>query len=216
MNKRYIGLFVFVLTVALLFVLGSLVMAQSDSQPDLTAADSNVALVAPNGDDSNPSGPAEVAIPTQYRPQSDTAAEATAASNGTATVYFTPQDENTSTTILFLYNTGNVAANVSLKAYRLDGSEYISTAILVPAGGLVRIAGDDVETTSASWQDVVVVNFTTFSAYAKMELPAGVKAEGYVVWNGGNTYDPLQSVPTLPLRFSGDPLTVFIPSLTNE
>lgn len=215
MNKRYIGLFVFVLSVVLLFVLGSLVKAQSDSQPDQTAADSNTALVSRNGDDSNPSGPAEVAIPAQYQPQSSAEAT-TAASNGTTSVYFTPQDENTSTTVLFLYNTSNTAANVNLRAFRLDGSEYISTAIAVPAGGLVRIAGDDVETTSASWQDVAVVNFTTFSAYAKMELPAGVKAEGYVVWNGGNTYDPLQSVPTLPLRFSSDPLTVFIPSLTNE
>lgn len=216
MNKRYVGLFVFVFSVILLFILGSFAMAQSDSQPDQPTADSNTLMVESLGDDSNPSGPAQVTIPNQYQPQSDTAAEATAASSGTTTVYFTPQDENTSTTILFLYNTSNVAANVNLKAFRLDGSEHISTAILVPARSLVRIAGDDVETTSASWQDVAVVNFTTFSAYATMQLPAGVKAEGYVVWNGGNTYDPLQSVPTLPLRFSSDPLTVFIPSLTNE
>lgn len=35
--------------------------------------------------------------------------------------------------------------------------------------------------------------------------------EGYVVWNDAATYDPYQGAPTLPLRFSLDPLTVFMP-----
>jgi hypothetical protein len=57
------------------------------------------------------------------------------------------------------------------------------------------------------------VNFTTFSAYAKMTLPAGVKADGYVAWDLTGTYDPLTSTQTLPLRFSTDPASVFLPAV---
>jgi hypothetical protein len=52
--------------------------------------------------------------------------------------------------------------------------------------------------------------------YAKMTLPPGVHAEAYVVWNGGIEYDPLQIVPTLPIRFSTDPPTVFLPMVENQ
>jgi hypothetical protein len=41
---------------------------------------------------------------------------AEAATNAT-TVYFTPQDENTSTTVLFLYNTNAVTSTVHLNTY---------------------------------------------------------------------------------------------------
>ena len=57
------------------------------------------------------------------------------------------------------------------------------------------------------------MNFTTFSAYAKMTVPAGVKADGYVAWDTVGFYDPLSNTLTLPLRFSTDPASVFLPSI---
>lgn len=168
---------------------------------------------AGGGTDSNPIGTPEVVIPEMYRPAQASAASATAGS--VATVYFTPQDENTSTTVLFLYNTNPTTATVGLQSYYINGSLTISTSVAVPPLGLTRICADSVSTVSASWANVVLVNFTTFSAYAKMTLPAGVKADGYVAWDLTGTYDPLTNTQTLPLRFSTDPASVFLPSLQN-
>ena len=60
------------------------------------------------------------------------------------------------------------------------------------------------------------VNFTASSAYAEMDLPLGVKADGFVVWNCGTSWDPEAENETLPLRFSTDPATVFLPSVLGE
>jgi hypothetical protein len=155
-----------------------------------------------------------VVIPVKYQP--DTAELQAAAGANTTTIYFTPQDENTSVTILFLYNTNNVTATVGIQTFRLNGTTYIDTSVNVPPNSLVRIAADSVSTVSSSWQDAILVNFTTSSTYAQMTMPPGVKAEGYVAWNGGSTYDPLDPVPVLPLRFSTDPATIFLPNINRE
>ncbi len=163
------------------------------------------------GDDSNPIGKPEVVIPAAYRPSA--AAAAQAQTEPVTTVYFTPQDENTSTTVLFLYNTNPATATVGLQSFYINGSLTISTSVAIPPLGLVRICADSVSTVSASWANTVLVNFTTFSAYAKMTVPMGVKADGYVAWNITGVYDPLSNTQTLPLRFSTDPATVFIPTV---
>jgi hypothetical protein len=79
----------------------------------------------------------------------------------------------------------------------------------------VRICADTVNTVSASWANYVLANFTTFSAYAKMTVPTGVHADGYVAWDIAGFYDPLSNTVTLPLRFSTDPATVFLPTVQN-
>ncbi len=116
-------------------------------------------------------------------------------------VFFTPQDENTSATVLFLVNTSAVDVVVPIQTFYTNGSLTINTTVPVPAHGLVRICSDTVSTVSASWASTVLINFTTFSAYGKIGLPPGVLVEGYVVWNTSGTYDPLTSLQTLPLRF---------------
>lgn len=121
-----------------------------------------------------------------------------------STVTFTPQDENTSTTVLFLYNTTTTAATVTLQTWYISGSLTISTAIPVPALSLVRVCGDAVSTISASWAGATIVNFTTFSAYARMSVPAGVLYDGYVAWNPTGSYDPMVATRTLPLDFASD------------
>ena len=208
MNRRLV-LISAAIIFALALVFASLALAQSgtDSQPEggpvLAGAE-----VAPGNSDSNPTGAPEVFIPKVYQPS---AADLATAAGQVAEVYFTPQDENTSTTVLFLYSTSATTQTVGLQTFSVSGSPHISTTIAVPAHGLVRLCADTVSTIAASWADAVLVNFTTQSAYAKMSLPEGVKADGYVVWNNASTYDPLQVAPTLPLRFSVDPPSVFLP-----
>jgi hypothetical protein len=156
-----------------------------------------------------------VIIPERYQPPSNTSASA-GGNTQVATIYFTPQDENTSTTVLFVYNTGNDDALVRLRTYTSAGYGHLDETVAVPAGELVRICGDEVSTTSSAWDDAVVISFSNASAYGRLDLPAGVKAEGYVVWNGTLTYDPRAAVPVLPLRFSTDPATVFMPLVQRD
>lgn len=210
--KKQISLVIVAVMLTVALILGSLALAQegTDSlpEPDASPLEQGPTL---SDDDSNPAGGPEVFIPEAYR-----ARAGTAQSQDTDTLYFTPQDENTSTTILFLYNTSSVTATVGLQTYRLDGTRHISTSVSIAPAGLVRIAGDTVSSTSSTWQDVALINFTTFSTYARMTMPAGVKAEAYVVWNNSSTYDPLQVAPTLPIRFSTDPAAVFLPTVSQE
>ncbi len=214
-RRMLLGVVIVVCALGLLLWIPALVCGVADSQSGGTTAVYAQQGTDPSGSDSNPVGPAEVVIPEQYQPGLDARGSAAAASS-VATVYFTPQDQNTSTTVLFLYNTSGVAAEVGLTAYGNTGSVQINTTVLVPAGHLVRICADTVDTISGSWQDAILVNFRDHSAYAKMTLPAGVKAEGYVAWNGESPYDPLDSMQTLPLRFSTDPAAVFLPLIERE
>ena len=147
------------------------------------------------GSDSQPSGTAATGSAAPR------AREAVASASAIAnTLYFTPQDENTNTTLLFLYNTTASPDTALLDTYYLNGSVTISTAIGVPANGLVRICTDNVSTVSSSFTGATLVNFTTFSAYARLRLPAGLRASAYVAWDTTGIFDPLQSVEVMPLR----------------
>jgi hypothetical protein len=120
-------------------------------------------------------------------------------------VRFNVQDEDTNTTVLFLYNTSNASATVPIRGLTHMGNPVLDTTIEVPAHELVRICADPVVSPSSTWTcDVVHVDFGPFSASAQMTLPPGVKADGYVVWNGGAYYDPLMVADTLGLRFSSE------------
>jgi hypothetical protein len=180
------------------------ILAFSPANLNLTAAQTST--------DSFPIGAPEVVIPERFRP--DAAAAATSA--GAAEVYFTPQDENTSATVLFVYNTSSVSATVNLQTYSVEGTTYLTTSFTVGPYDLVCICSDTLESYTGSWADTLLVNFTTSSAYAKMSLPAGVKADGYVVWNNATTYNYFVPAPTLPLRFSSDPATVLLPTILKE
>jgi hypothetical protein len=164
----------------------------------LLVASLNVHAAPPaGGDDSNP-GPITQPVAPAIGPQAPRPIPPVVTD-----VYFTPQDENTSTTVIFLYNTTAVAATVPIKTYYTNGALTIDTSVVVPANGLVRICSDTVSTVSASWAGAILINFTTFSAYGKISLPAGVNVEGYVAWNGtGGTYDPLVPTYVLPLNFT--------------
>ncbi len=207
MRHRLLLLSIGASIVMLALALSPLVFAQGSSG---TQSAESVTSSTQN-DDSNPGGKPEVLIPAAYRPSAADIAQAQTTPE--TTVYFTPQDENTSTTVLFLYNTNPATATVGLQTFYINGSLTISTSVAVPPLGLVRICADTVSTVSASWANYVLVNFTTFSAYAKMTVPTGVKADGYVAWDVTGVYDPLSNTLTLPLRFSTDPDSVFLPTV---
>lgn len=146
---------------------------------------------------------AEVLLPQESQSPSIAAC---AEPNGTGeTVYFTPQDEDTSCTVLVLHNTADTPASVGLQTFTLSGTLRINTTIDVPARSLVRICTDPVSTTAPGWANTMLINFMTYSVYGKLTLPAGVKVDGYVVWNFADTYDPTKEALTLGLRFSREP-----------
>ena len=198
--------------------LGLLSLALTRPTLKASAASSPQQVDILNGlSDSNPTGPFQVIIPAEYQVNGQNSPEAVQVVVPTpeqyTTVYFTPQDENTNTTILNVYNTNGYTSTVNLKTYYINGSLSISTSFKVPPKNLLRISGDTVTTISASWSKAILINFTTFSAYAEMKVPMGVKVDGYIAGDGKGVYDPLVITNTLPLRFSTDPYTVFIPTL---
>jgi len=206
MKKHLRTLSVVLVVLVLALALGSWVVAQG-SDPD-----SPVGAAALDTSDTDPGAEPEVVIPEKYQPS----AEALAAPRPVPTtpVYFTPQDMNNSCTVIFLYNTSDSAATVRIQAWRTSGVEFLDTNVVVPANGMVRICSD---ATTTNWADTVLVNFKAFSAYARMLLPAGVKAEAYVAWNGTGDYNPdAQGVAVLPIRFSTDPESVFLPAVHSD
>jgi len=154
--------------------------------------------IAQTQDDSNKDAKPEVVLPQALATENR---EDLPFPSEKQVVFFTPQDENTSCTVIFLYNRTRKDVNVKIVTFTTNGSKYIDTAIPVPAKDLVRIVSDDVSTVAGSWNAPVLVNFRTSSAYGKMILPKGVSAEAYVAWNGANAFDPLAEVQTLPIRF---------------
>ena len=127
-------------------------------------------------------------------------------------VYFTPMDENTSATILFVYNTSDTSNVFNITAYYSNGSKTLSVNIPVAAHALVRICSDTVSTISASWTNYVLVNFTTFSVYGTLTLPKGFHANGYIAWDSSGVYDPLMTnVPVMNLTFTSNKPRKIVP-----
>src|SRR5438128_2068550 len=105
MQKRFalVSLMVVMLVLALTLVARVVAQGGTDSQPDGKPVQPAPTAPSTAGPDSNPTGAPEVIIPAPY--QSSLPGAPGAAAGTVTTVYFTPQDENTSTTELFLYNT---------------------------------------------------------------------------------------------------------------
>jgi hypothetical protein len=169
---------------------------------------------APNSDN-DPAARPEVVIPEMYRVASPGSTEA--ASGTAATVWFTPEDTNDTTTVIFLFNPTAQAATVDMIGYGRTGAQTISTSVNVPARQLVRIVSDSVASADLppSWQSPVLWNYTDSAVYAKLTLPVTVHLQAYVAWAGNSgTYDPNNTGPKVPLRFSSDPATVLLPVVT--
>lgn len=138
---------------------------------------------------------------------------------GETLLYFATADSDATGTVVYLLNTDSSPHTVALKGYSYNGLLGYSLLINVPAGSFLRLVSDSVVASPPpSWATPapIVTNFTDFTYFARLSLPKGVKAEGYVVFNGGTgTVDPRLDQGAIPLRFSTDPATVFLPSVQN-
>lgn len=136
---------------------------------------------------------------------------------GETQIYFIPSDNDASATVLFLYNTDTVSHTVALRGYSYNGVLVYSLNINVAATSLLRLVSDSVAASPPpSWATPapIVTNFTDFTYLASLSLPKGVKAEGYIVFNPGTgVVDPRTDQGAIPLRFSTDPSTLFLPAV---
>ncbi len=134
---------------------------------------------------------------------------------GESLVYFVPTDNDASATVLYLYNTDSVAHIVALRGFSYNGVLVYSLNINVAASSFLRLASDSIASSPPpSWATPapIITNFTDFTYFASLSLPKGVKAEGYVLYNPGTgVVNPRQDQGAIPLRFSTDPLTLFMP-----
>ena len=134
---------------------------------------------------------------------------------GETLVYFVPTDNDATATVLYLYNTDNVAHIVALRGFSYNGVLVYSLNINVGATSFLRLASDSIAAAPPpSWATPApsITNFTDFTYFASLSLPKGVKVEGYTLYNPGTgVVDPRADQGASPLRFSTDPATVFLP-----
>jgi hypothetical protein len=136
---------------------------------------------------------------------------------GETLVYFVPADSDATATVLVLYNTDSVSHTVALRGYSYNGVLGYSLNINVAATSLVRLSSDSIAAAPPpSWSTPapIITNFTDFTYLGSLSLPKGVKAEGYILFNPGTgTVDPRLDQGAIPLRFSSDPASLFLPTV---
>jgi hypothetical protein len=139
---------------------------------------------------------------------------------GETLLYFVPSDNDASATVLYLYNTDSIAHTVALRGYSYNGVLVYSLNININAQNFLRLASDSIAASPPpSWATPapIITNFTDFTYLGSLSLPHGVKVEGYVLFNPGTgTVDPRQDQGAIPMRFSTDPATVFLPLVGNN
>jgi hypothetical protein len=138
---------------------------------------------------------------------------------GQSLLYFIPTDNDATATVLYLYNTDSVAHIVALRGYSYNGVLVYSLNINVNAISFLRLASDSIAAAPPpSWATPapIITNFTDFTYIASLELPPGMKVEGFTIFNPGTgVVDPRADQGAAPLRFSTDPATLFLPSIRN-
>lgn len=136
---------------------------------------------------------------------------------GNTELFFVPTDNDATATVLYLYNTDSVAHIVPLRGFSYNGVLVYSLNINIGATSFLRLASDSiVAAPPPSWATPapIITNFTDFTYYAMLSLPPGVKAEGYVLFNPGTgVVNPRQDQGAIPLRFSTDPASLFLPTV---
>jgi hypothetical protein len=132
-----------------------------------------------------------------------------------ATLYFAPQDNNGNATYLILYNTEAVTRTAVVEGYNSAGALLVNVKVNIPPFGLQHLISDGlVASPPLSWQSAVSANFTDFTTFGRLLLDPGLHAEGAVVYNPTTgTIDPRADQGAIPLRFSSDPPTIFLPTI---
>ena len=136
---------------------------------------------------------------------------------GQTLLYFVPTDSDATATVLYLYNTDSSDHIVALRGFSYNGIVVFSLNINIGANSFLRLSSDSiVSAPPPSWATPapIITNFTDFTYFASLSLPKGVKAEGYVLFNPGTgVVDPRKDQGAIPLRFSTDPATLFLPTI---
>ncbi len=136
---------------------------------------------------------------------------------GNTQLYFVPTDNDATATVLYLYNTDVVTRTVPLRGFSYNGVLVYSLNITIEPTSFLRLASDSIASAPPpSWATPapVITNFTDFTYYAMLSLPKGVKAEGYTLFNPGTgVVDPRKDQGAIPLRFSTDPASLFLPDV---
>jgi hypothetical protein len=183
-----------------------------DAAPDIAALSYNTSLIQTPA-----SGPGSDELPTTNLTTGvDSVSALPTPIPGETQVYFVPSDNDATATVLFLYNTDTVTHTVALRGFSYNGVLVYSLNINVRASSFLRLASDSIASAPPpSWATPapVITNFTDFTYFASLSLPKGVKAEGNVLFNPGTgVVDPRKDQGAIPLRFSTDPATLFLPS----
>ncbi len=136
---------------------------------------------------------------------------------GETLLYFVPTDNDATATVLYLYNTESVTHTIALRGFNYDGAMVYAQNIVVPATSFRRLTSDSIAAAPPpSWATPapITTNFTDFVYFASLSLPKGVKVEGYTLFNQGTgTVNPRLDQGEVPLRFSTDPASIFLPSV---
>ena len=139
---------------------------------------------------------------------------------GESLVYFVPTDSDATATVLYLYNTDSSTHVVALRGFSYNGILVFSLNITIEPNSFLRLSSDSIASAPPpSWATPapIITNFTDFTYLASLSLPKGVKVEGYVLFNPGTgVVDPRKDQGAIPLRFSTDPTTLFLPTIQNN
>ena len=224
MNKRWLFLNGIAWSILLVLVLISVGAIKSPSP--VSAQEGVVTPEVPAGEDG---GQGDTTLPgdeSDNMPpaavQEDLQPESQAAPNtGSNTlVYFSPQDSSGTGTVIMLYNISAVTATVNLKGYQSGNFLGLNRDIIVGPGRLIHVISDLLEVGAPpSWTGTnnVLVNFTDYVTYVIMSIPAGVKLDGYVIFNfATGVIDPNNDQGAIPLRFSTDPLMTMLPAVMKK
>jgi hypothetical protein len=138
---------------------------------------------------------------------------------GQSLVYFITSDSDATATVVYLLNTDSVAHTVALRGYSYNGVLGYSLNITVAATSILRLSSDSIAASPPpSWATPapIITNFTDFTYFASLSLPKGVKVEGYILHNSGTgVVDPRLDQGAVPLHFSSDPASLFLPLASN-
>jgi hypothetical protein len=221
MKNKTFALILFLIVIAVVFIMISNGLA-SEANRGQAAAESNPMQTGPGEPGAN--SPWRIAYGDEIPPDALALGAQPAAPEalptaipGETLVYFVSADSDASATVLYLYNTDTVSHTVALRGYSYNGFLVYSLNINIAAGNFLRLSSDSIAAAPPpSWATPapIITNFTDFTYLASLSLPRGVKVEGYVLYNPGTgTVDPRVDQGAIPLRFSTDPATVFLPSL---
>ncbi len=137
---------------------------------------------------------------------------------GETLVYFLPADGTATGTVLNLYNTDAVTHTVIFRGYYYNGVQIYFFSFNLPPYSFQRLVSDDiVASPPTSWATPLpyVISFGDSVYFASLSLLTGVKLDGYTLFNAATgTIDPRADQGAIPLRFSTDPATVFLPGVS--